>query len=221
MKSLIKLFILFCSCMPSALYGQPKSSVTYKEAVALFMKSDKQLTNYREYIKRKNIFMDPLGYNLIWYKTIAKESPDLFRSTDKYKGYLLQMLKDSSLKKGEFTDAYIVRVLYNLCLEDYIDIMDSAYVFFKNKQISSSVFIDMIFQDPQISDLVARNYKDERLQLFLRCLQKDNKLTDRIKIKYFDYKQNLNDLISGKLWNTDLKENEKTSPPLLKHENCK
>ena len=228
MKTFIKLFTLVWLMMPIQLYGQVKSTVTYKDAVALFMRSEMKLIQHREYVFKKRIFEDPVGNDQIVFNTIRKESPDLYESTYRYKDYLLRMLTDSTLKKNEFMDRYIITVLYNLCIDEYVDVMVHVYILFKNKQIPHRVFDNTIIQDFNMSTQVARNYKNEKLQSFLLRLQKDTVLMDRLGNKKLYFKAYIQDLISGKEWETNLKEWEanskktvKIQPPYLKQSNCK
>lgn len=223
MKTFIKLFTLVWLMMPIQLYGQVKSTVTYKDAVALFMRSEIKLIQHREYVFKKRIFEDPVGNDQVVFNTIRKESPELFKSTIIYKDHLLQMLTDSALKRNEFFNDDIIKVLYNLCIDDYVDVMERACILFKNKQISLFVFKNIIIQDFSMSNQVARNYKNEKLQSFLYRLQQDTTLMARIAKEqpYPYFKEQIQDIISGKEWEGNLKEADTIQPPYLKQSNCK
>lgn len=47
----------------------------------------------------------------------------MFKSTIRYKDHLLRMLTDSALNKNEFFNDDIIKVLYNLCIDDYVVVM--------------------------------------------------------------------------------------------------
>jgi hypothetical protein len=197
-------------------YGQKKNNHTYHQTVCLFMKAEKKIIEHKEYLDRHHLFEDPIGYKVFWFKTFKKESPSLFQSTSLYKDDLLNMLGDSVIKKNPLTNYDIVRVLYKLCLKDYMVILYRAYEMLQKNQISSDVFLDLLFQDYHVSNQIAQNYKNEQLQIFLDMLQKDNKLNDRYLIQNVDFKKMINELKTGALWESELKEQDQIQPPLLR-----
>lgn len=67
-----------------------------------------------------------------------------------------------------------------------------------------------------MSTQVVRNYKNEKLQPFLFRLQKDTVLMDRLDNKKSYFKAYIQDLISGKEWETNLKEWEANSKKQIK-----
>jgi len=208
------------------LYGQQQSNVAYNDAVALFMKSEIKLRQHREYISKKRLFEDPVGYDYVLFNTVRSESPELYKSTTKYKDHLLRILTDSSLKKDEYMNRDILMILFNLCIDDYVDVMEQLYNLFMKKQISFGLFERAIFQDFNMSFQVAKNYKNERLRSFWLHLQNDAELMNEFDKNNSYLNEYIQDNISGKDWEVNLKEwvsnsKDKNSPPFLKQVNCK
>ena len=83
------------------------------------------------------------------------------------------------------------------------------------------VLCDAFFQDFNMSNQLARKYKNEKLQILLAQILQDIK-TEKLLIETppFGFQEEIENLMSGKTWENDLKKTEKTQPPLLKLENC-
>lgn len=211
-----KLVLLFL-VISFPIFGQSKTCCNYYDVLCLFQKSETSILEHR----KEGTFEDPLGRVHFLYKTVRKESPELFEQTNQYKNFLLRILVDKTIEKDEYTDYDVVCILCNLCLDDYIEVMDTAYSLLKNKKINFNIFEYIIFQDFNMSNQVAQNYKNEKLQIFLNRLLLDQQFLQDIAQEHPDFNSQLKDLISGKLWDNELKEINQIQPPILKHDNCK
>ena len=214
-KLLALFFLLFCSHSQA---GNLEDDIVTRQ---LFMKAELKAIKFRKktYPLR---FVDPIEMNDVFYNIVKRESPALYSDTPKYTLGLLNILKDKSIKSDEATNQDVFRILDNLCIDDYVEVIDSVYSFYKQKQVTFSDLEFALFQDFNISNQVAKNYKNETLQTLLKhMLQELQTGKFLIETSQLGLKEEIEELLLGKLWENDLKETAKIQPPLLKQENCK
>ena len=138
----------------------------------LFLKSELFAMNERSEVE-KNSFLDPVWRNLRFIELAKNKSPDLIANTNYYKWGLFDLLTDSKIKKDNYTDIDIVNILYNLCLDDYIQVVDSAYFLVKQHKLKIEVFELFINQDFNITNRLAKNYKYPPVTNLLKSIRHD------------------------------------------------
>ena len=209
--------ILFFFCFQLEATNKVKEDSIAKQ---LFVEAEKKAIEFRK--KTLHIrFVDGIEMNELFYKVVMKESPALYNDTHKYKNGLLDILKDKKIRRDATTNQDVFRILYNLCVDDYVDVIDSVYSFYKHKQVKFDDLYDAIVIDFNMSNLVAKKYKNERLQRLLLQIQQDIK-TGKLSVVTppFGFQEEIENLISGKLWEDELKEDVKIHPSLLKQSGC-
>jgi len=186
----------------------------------LFVKAEQKSIEFR----KKNYklrFVDPIEMNEVFYRIVMKESPELYTDTRKYKIGLLNILKDKTIKRDDETNRDVFRILDNLCIDDYVEVIDSVYSFYRMKQVEFEDLDNAVTQDFNMSNQLERNYKNEKLQILLTKILQDIK-TGKLLVETppFSFKEEIENLLSGKSWENDLKWLGKTQPLLLKQQNC-
>ena len=153
-----------------------------------------------DYIEKNGIFEDPLGRIDYFFKTVKTVAPQLLTDTKLYKNDLLNLLTDKSFHKNIFTDNNIVFVLYNLPIDDYVDVLNFALSLYQNEKINQSIFELFIFQNEIASVSVAKNFKNEKLQVFLNKLLDDLSLIRKVELQNKHFRKSILDLKSGLDW---------------------
>ena len=196
----MKLFILltFMLCCSSAKKedSDPKTNKVYES----FQIIENKMQAHYDYIEKNGIFEDPLGRIDYFFKTVKTVAPQLLTDTKLYKNDLLNLLTDKSFHKNIFTDNNIVFVLYNLPIDDYVDVLDSALSLYQNEKINQSIFELFIFQNEIASVSVAKNFKNEKLQIFLNKLLDDQSLIRKVELQNKHFRKSILDLKSGLDW---------------------
>ena len=187
----------------------------------LFLKAENIAIKNRANITKKR-FLDPIGNDVLFYKIVKSETPDLINNTNKYKLGLMKLLKDNTIKKDWYSESDIINLLSNLCIDNYIEIIDSVRISVIKGQLKFKILEKVIFQDFNVSNQVARNYKSPTLHKSLEQLKLDVKSGRLIIPKdNYGFMEQLNKLISGETWESELKNDEQISPPLLNPKDCK
>jgi len=128
----------------------------------------------------------------------------LLTDTKTYKNEILNLLMNATFKKYDFIDYDIPYLLYNLPIDDYVDLLDSVVLLFKNGDINQDVFERFIFPDDFVLITVYKSYKNKKLQVFLDNILKDNDLI--VKVKYqrsyecLSFSESLLLLKNGVMW---------------------
>jgi len=217
MKKYKPLFVLVIVLVSSQLNANKKED--FQTTKILFLKCEQKIEKFDNTIGKKR-FVDPLEENEVFYGIVMKTAPTLFTETKLYKTDLINLFVDADIKKNKSASYNILRVLDNLCIEDYVDVIDSFYTFYKRKQVSFEILDMAIGQDFNMSNQVAKKYKNEKLQIILTEILKDiksGKLT--ITTPPYGFQETIEKILSGKEWE-ELEEIEKTQPPLLKQKEC-
>jgi hypothetical protein len=186
----------------------------------LFIKAERKAIEFRKKTDKMR-FVDPIEMNEVFYRIVMQESPELYTDTRKYKIGLINILKDKNIQRDDKTNQDIFRILDNLCIEDYVDVIDSVYSFHKQKQVKFEVLYDAVLQDFNMSNQLERNFKNEKLQILLTQILRDLK-TGKLLVEtpQLGFKEEIENLLSGKSWENDLKWLGKTKPLLLKQQKC-
>ena len=192
----ILLTIMLCCSSAKKEDCDPKINKVYES----FQIIENKMQAHYDYIEKNGIFEDPLGRIDYFFKTVKTVAPQLLTDTKLYKNDLLNLLTDKSFHKNIFTDNNIVFVLYNLPIDDYVDVLDSALSLYQNEKINQSIFELFIFQNEIASVSVAKNFKNEKLQVFLNKLLDDLSLIRKVELQNKHFRKSILDLKSGLDW---------------------
>ena len=196
MKLFILLTFMLCCSAAKEENSDPKTNKVYES----FQIIENKMQAHYDYIEKNGIFEDPLGRIDYFFKTVKTVAPQLLTDTKLYKNDLLNLLTDKSFHKNIFTDNNIVFVLYNLPIDDYVDVLDSALSLYQNEKINQSIFELFIFQNEIASVSVAKNFKNEKLQVFLNKLLDDQSLIRKVELQNKHFRKSILDLKSGLDW---------------------
>jgi hypothetical protein len=111
-------------------------------------------------------------------------------------------------------------ILYNLPFDDYVGMLYTVSALYKQNNIDSDLFIFFIFQDFNVSNAVAKNYQNEKLQVFLNKLLKDKEIVNKAELQDKNFRERILNLKNGVLWEGGedgfgLKKLDKSQPPIL------
>lgn len=215
MKVFILLTIMLCCSAAKEENSDPKTNKVYES----FQIIENKMQAHYDYIEKKGIFEDPLGRIDYFFKTVKTVAPQLLTDTKLYKDDLLNLLTNKTFQKKHFTNEGIVFVLYNLPIDDYVDVLDSALSLYQNEKINQSIFELFIFQNEIASVSVAKNFKKEKLQVFLNKLLDDQSLIRKVELQNKHFRKSILNLKSGLDWegtsNGGLKKLTEIQPAVL------
>lgn len=217
MKKYRYLIIIAIILIASSLNANKKED--FQTTKQFFLKCEQKIDKFDQTVGKKR-FIDPLEENEVYYGIVMKTAPNLYLKTKLHKTNLINLFVDDDIKKNKNASYNILRLLDNLCIEDYVDVIDSVYTFYKRKQVSLEILDMTIGQDFNMSNQVAKKYKNEKLQIILNEILNDirsRRLT--ITIPPYGFQEKIERILSGKEWQ-ELEEIEKTQPPLLKQKEC-
>ncbi len=155
--------------------------ITTSDTLNIFLKGELALTKEREKIAKENILFTPIDEAIIFFNTFNKYSPELIMHTSLYKDQLLAILKDTTLIKGGEFDNDIIRLLYNVPLLDYLDVIDSVDSFYKHKLVAFSALECAIIQNNHLSLKLHINCNNFKLREKLSRIRKDVTNTNLIE----------------------------------------
>ena len=72
-------------------------------------------------------------------------------------------MKDKKIIRDYATNQDVYRILDNLCIDDYVEVLDSVYSFYKLKQVKFDDLYSAVIQDFNMSNQLARNYKNDKI----------------------------------------------------------
>ena len=196
MKVFILLTFMLCCSAAKEENSDPKTNKVYES----FQIIENKMQAHYDYIEKNGIFEDPLGRIDYFFKTVKTVAPQLLTDTKLYKDDLLNLLTNKTFQKKHFTNEGIVFVLYNLPIDDYVDVLDSALSLYQNEKINQSIFELFIFQNEIASVSVAKNFKNEKLQVFLNKLLDDLSLIRKVELQNKHFRKSILDLKSGLDW---------------------
>lgn len=193
-------------------------SVTYKEALKSFLKSEKKLMEHRKKSLNDKLQSDPLTEYRYWIRTFEKNSPEVLKNTKLYSKQLIKMLVDKTLTKDKAFDRDVIMVLYNLCIEDYSDVLQSIYRLYQEKKISFQSLSLAVDQDIAFNSQVAVKYQSPKLRNILNRIAADAAF---MKFKQgVSLRNRLKDILSGKVWQEEAKQMIDIQPPIMKVKEC-
>ena len=192
----ILLTIMLCCSSAKKEDSDPKINKVYES----FQIIENKMQAHYDYIEKNRIFEDPLGRIDYFFKTVKTVAPQLLTDTKLYKDDLLNLLTNKTFQKKHFTNEGIVFVLYNLPIDDYVDVLNFALSLYQNEKINQSIFELFIFQNEIASVSVAKNFKKEKLQVFLNKLLDDQSLIRKVELQNKNFRKSILDLKSGLDW---------------------
>ncbi len=199
-RTLIILILILSCCSAKTEYSVPKADKVSK----LFRIVEDKMEAHYKYIEKNRIFEDPIGRAIHFFKVIKTVAPQLLANTKLYKNEILNLLMDEKFKKYDFIDYDIPYLLYNLPIDDYVDLLNSVVILFKNGDINQDIFERFIFPDSFVSNDLYKNYRNKKLQFFLNNLLKDEDLTTRVKTQQpyqsVSFSENVLLLKNGTMW---------------------
>lgn len=170
------------------------------KGLALFLNFENKIDSARNRSKIDNKFLSPVDEAIIFEKILRKESPLLMDSTRFYSKHLIELLFDSSIQKSSEFNLDIVRILYHLCINDYILAVNEIYKGYCDKRVSIDVFLNCIITyNGHYSNIVAVNYNSATIQLLLNSISKNNTLINQAQKKYSNFIKIIEDLRNGVL----------------------
>ena len=178
MKVFILLTIILCCSSAKNEDSDPKTNKVYES----FQIIENKMQAHYDYIEKNRIFEDLIGHTSHFFKVVKTVAPHFLTDTKLYKDDILSLLTDKSFKKYDLIDYDIPYLLYNLPIDDYVDLLQSVVVLFKNGDIDQELFERFIFPDDFVSISLYKNYQNEKLQLFLNNLLNDEELIAKVKI---------------------------------------
>jgi hypothetical protein len=183
--------------------SDPKPNKVYKS----FQIIENRMQAHYDYIEKNGIFEDLIGHTSHFFKVVKTVAPHFLTDTKLYKDDILSLLTDKSFKKYDLIDYDIPYLLYNLPIDDYIDLLQSVVVLFKNGDIDQELFERFIFPDDFVSISLYKNYQNEKLQLFLNNLLNDEELIAKVKIlkpyQNSPFSERILYLKNGTMWEGD------------------
>lgn len=214
------LLIIVAFILSDSLIGQERNDVKQKEVSALFQKTEKEMQNHYNYLDKKRIFEDPIGRADYFFKTVKRVAPSLLSDTKLYKDEILNLLIDTTYKKNYYSNWDIMYILYNLPLDDYVGMLYTVSALYKQNNIDFDLFTSFIFQDFNVSNAVAKNYQNEKLQVFLSKLLGDKETMNKAELQDKNFRERILNLKNGVLWEGGedgfgLKKLDKSQPPIL------
>ena len=158
------------------------------------------MEKHYEYVEKKGIFEDPLGRIDYFFRLVKSNNPQLLTDTKLYKEEILNLLTDSVLRKNRFTYEDIIYTLYNLSINDYVDLLESALNLYKKGEMSLSYFELFLFQEDVVSNSIYKNYKNKKLQVFLSKLLLDKETILKAETEDRIFKERILKLKDGTTW---------------------
>jgi hypothetical protein len=189
-------------------------------AQKVFLKSEHQAIEFRKKLKDVRL-VDPIEMNEVFYEIVTKQTPNLYLETNKYKNGLINILYAKDIERDLCTNQDVFRVLYNLCIDDYIDVVDTIYSLYKRNLVKFEDLNASIDVDFNMSNQLGKKYQNKKVRIVLSRILEDIRT---LKVLDEDRKQELKEeiekILSGELWEKELKLDEIVRPPFLKQIDC-
>ncbi len=199
----ILLTIMLCCSSAKKEDSDPKINKVYES----FQIIENKMQAHYDYIEKNGIFEDLIGHTIHFFEVVKTVAPHFLTDTKLYKDDILSLLTDKSFKRYHSIDYDIPYLLYNLPIDDYIDLLQSVVVLFKNGDIDQELFERFIFPDDFVSISLYKNYQNEKLQLFLNNLLNDEELIAKVKIlkpyQNSPFSERILYLKNGTMWEGD------------------
>ena len=180
MKKYILIFWILLSCCTAKIENQnPKTNKVHE----IFQVISGKMQTHNDYMEKNRLFEELIGHTMHFFKVVNTVAPQFLTDTKLYKDDILNLLTDKSFKRYDLIDYDIPYLLYNLHIDDYVDLLYSVVPLFKNGDIDQNLFERFIFPDDFVSTSLYKNYQNEKLQLFLNNLLEDQDLISKVKIQ--------------------------------------
>ncbi|GAA4297227.1 hypothetical protein [Nibribacter koreensis] len=193
-----------------------EAQIGYKETLALFLKAEKKVMRIRK--SARNFKTDPETDFLIWKKSFSQEAPSLLAKPENYSSSLLQILKATDITKDEGFNFDIVKLLYPICIEEYIMVINEAHTLYRNKELDLKTFAHVVapskFYCSNVYDNKANKALQGELQAVLETVN-SNPITED-----FGLKVRLEELLSDDE-DLDFSLIRQSQPAYIKYKNCK
>jgi len=207
MKKYTLIFWILRSCCSAKIENHnPKTNKVHE----IFQVISGKMQAHNDYMEKNRLFEDLIGNTSYFFKIVKTVAPQLLTDTKLYKDDILNILTDKSFKKNGLNDLVnydIPYLLYNLQIDDYVDLLYSVVPLFKNGDIDQNLFERFIFPDDFVSTSLYKNYQNEKLQLFLNNLLKDQDLISKVKIlkpyQFSPFSERILYLKNGTMWEGD------------------
>lgn len=208
------LIILIIALSGKDLKAQDQYLTNYTKVRAAFIKVENKAIEERAKIVKLRFF-DPIERADRFFQILQNDSPELLINTDIYKFEILSLLNDTTIQKDQFTILDIEGLLYNLCLENYLTILDTVYFKVKQQKLDFVVLEDLAIQDFNVSNLLLVNYEDTKVQNIISKIH-DGIRNGEIKLpkEKTDFLENLEHTYSDE-WRIFLLGSQKNVPPIL------
>ena len=201
MKKYILIFWILLSCCSAKIENHnPKTNKVHE----IFQVISGKMQAHNDYMEKNRLFEELIGHTMHFFKVVNTVAPQFLTDTKLYKDDILNLLTDKSFKKYDLIDYDIPYLLYNLHIDDYVDLLYSVVPLFKNGDIDQNLFERFIFPDDFVSTSLYKNYQNDKLQLFLNNLLKDLDLITKVKIQEPDqdlsFSERIYRLKNGTIW---------------------
>ncbi|WP_448787947.1 hypothetical protein [Bacteroides graminisolvens] len=204
MKKYILIFWILLPCCSAKIENHnPKTNKVYE----IFQVISGKMQAHNDYMEKNRLFEELIGHTMHFFKVVNTVAPQFLTDTKLYKDDILNLLTDKSFKRYDLIDYDIPYLLYNLHIDDYVDLLYSVVPLFKNGDIDQEIFERFIFPDDFVSTSLYQNYQNEKLQLFLNNLLKDQDLISKVKIlkpyQLSSFSERIYRLKNGTMWEGD------------------
>jgi hypothetical protein len=205
MMKKIVIFMLISFNKPYLLIAQNVKHKTILNVNEVFNNFERKLNQVKKENKSKKIFTSPVDDAMLFERTLKKETPFLSDSTNMIVDELLGIILDEGRDKSLSFD--VVRVLYHLCIDDYIDAVSRIYEGYRLGKVKVEVVIYCIITyDNHFSNIIVNNYCSVLAQKLFSNLLGNSVFLQEANQKRQNFTQNLLDIKSGAFYNAFQKE---------------
>jgi len=195
------LIISFTTCTLLS-FSQVKLPENYNKTITLFNKFENKLDQTKKAEIKEGKFFSPIDSAIVFLEVLKKETPDLYNHTDYYAKSLFTILKRKEFSKNQELSLNIIRVLYHLKIDNYIELLNNIYCSYKQNKMDIRILLAALFtSESYYSNLVVLNYKNPRLQLFLNKISNDSETVSNAMKVYPNFLESINDIKNGALFN--------------------
>jgi hypothetical protein len=187
---------------PQCLFSQKDKTVNFTNTLELFLKFESKVQEIRAKNKSDNVFISPADEPVIFENTLNEQAPDLITNTHLYYRFLVEILLDKLIKKNPEFNLDIVRILYHLCIDEYVSAAERIYQGYLQQKVDLEVLFNcLITSEDHYSNIVVLNYQSKKLQLFLGEILSNDELVKNMEVNYQYFSSSIKMIISGELYN--------------------
>ena len=199
MKNVIIIFVAFI-IQNQILHAQNinKDSCT---GIRLFLKFENKIENVRKKNNQLKKFISPVDEAIIFESILKKEASELINNTKAYANFLVNIISNKQMKKGNEYDLDLVKIIYHLCIDDYITAVDTIYNRHRASKINLNVLLKSIITfEGHYSNIIALNYSSKKLQLLFEKLLNDTLLIKTVEKNNKNFSSTLKAIQSGVIY---------------------